>query len=77
MPSLRRIIWEFIARTFLKTPEEGAQTTIYLAVSKEVEGISGCLFEECKKVALYPLATKRNLAKEIWDETENLIKSKS
>lgn len=76
MPALMKKVWNFMANMLIKTAEEGAQTNIYLAVSKEVEGVSGCLFEECKKVDLYPSATKPNLAKEVWDETEKLFKSK-
>lgn len=34
----------FIARFFMKTPAEGARTSIYLASSPEVEGVSGRYF---------------------------------
>ncbi|CAG0925570.1 unnamed protein product, partial [Notodromas monacha] len=30
-----------------KTPEEGAQTQIHLAVSEEVEGVTGKYFSDC------------------------------
>ncbi|XP_008485985.2 retinol dehydrogenase 14-like [Diaphorina citri] len=39
---------QLIVKTFFKTPEQGAQTSIYLAVSKEVEGVSGKYFSDCK-----------------------------
>ncbi|KRT78322.1 dehydrogenase, partial [Oryctes borbonicus] len=37
----------FVGQLLLLTAEEGAQTQIYLAVSKDVEGISGGLFANC------------------------------
>lgn len=31
-----------------QSSEEGAQTTIYLAVSEEVEGVTGKYFSDCR-----------------------------
>ncbi|RMF92335.1 MAG: SDR family oxidoreductase, partial [Candidatus Schekmanbacteria bacterium] len=36
-----------ILKRFMATPEEGAKTSIYVATSEEVEGISGEYFEKC------------------------------
>ncbi|KHJ88103.1 hypothetical protein OESDEN_12108 [Oesophagostomum dentatum] len=33
---------------FFKTARDGAQTSLYLALSKEVDGISGKYFADCK-----------------------------
>ncbi|KHJ90851.1 hypothetical protein OESDEN_09294, partial [Oesophagostomum dentatum] len=41
---------------FLKTDRDGAQTSLYLALSKKVDGISGKYFAECK------LSTENELA---------------
>lgn len=38
----------FLLNTFCKTAEQGAQTTIHLAVSSEVSGISGKYFSDCR-----------------------------
>jgi hypothetical protein len=35
---------------FTKSPEQGAETSIYLATSPEVEGVSGKYFDDCKPV---------------------------
>jgi retinol dehydrogenase 12 len=37
------------AKPFLKTPEQGARTTIYLASSDEVEGVTGKYYADCKE----------------------------
>ena len=54
-------------RPFFRTPEGGAATTIYLASSPEVEGVSGKYFVDCKpkrsSAASYDAATARRL----WD----------
>lgn len=36
-----------IIKIFFKTPEQGAQTTIHLAVSDELNGVSGKYFMDC------------------------------
>ena len=36
----------------IKTPREGAQTTIYCAVAEELEGVSGRYFENCQEKEL-------------------------
>ena len=36
----------------LKTPYQGAQTTVYCAVSEEVEGVSGKYFGDCREEKL-------------------------
>ena len=39
-----------LGSVFTKTPEQGAQTSIYLATSHEVDGVSGKYFSDCKPV---------------------------
>lgn len=41
---------------FLKTDRDGAQTSLYLALSKKVDGVSGKYFKECKLATESPLA---------------------
>lgn len=36
----------------IKTPKQGAQTTIYCAVAEELEGVSGKYFEDCQEKEL-------------------------
>lgn len=38
---------QLIVKLFFKTPEQGAQTTIYLAVSEELNNVSGKYFMDC------------------------------
>jgi NAD(P)-dependent dehydrogenase (short-subunit alcohol dehydrogenase family) len=40
-----------VAKPFLLTPEQGSRTSVYLASSAEVEGVSGKYFDKCKAVS--------------------------
>lgn len=52
---------------------EGAQTSIYLSVSKEMEGISGRFYRDCREAKMPKLAEDEVLAKEIWERTEEIL----
>lgn len=56
-----------LARPFFKTPEQGAETLLYLATSEDVNTISGKYFEEKKiKTASQKYYSKQN-EQLIWD----------
>jgi NAD(P)-dependent dehydrogenase (short-subunit alcohol dehydrogenase family) len=62
-----------LASHFLLTPEQGAQTTVYLATSPAVEGVSGKYFVESRQQrssrASYDVLTRKRL----WAVSEELI----
>jgi retinol dehydrogenase 14 len=51
---------------FIRKPYQGAQTTIYLATSPEVEGVTGKYFVDCKEVRSNPLSYDTSLAERLW-----------
>jgi hypothetical protein len=55
-----------LARVLLKTPEQGAATSIYLASSPEVEGISGKYFEDCKLQTSSAESYDVEIARRLW-----------
>ncbi len=55
-----------------RTPEKGAETSIYLASSPEVEGVTGKYFVDCKPVSLAPEATDLNAARKLWEVSAEL-----
>lgn len=55
-----------------ETPEKGARTSVYLALSPEVEGISGRYFVECKPVQSSPTSRNLELQEELWRISEEL-----
>lgn len=61
-----------LGKPFMRSPEQGADTLIWLAVSPDVEGVSGKYFSdrkeiEAKKVAYDPAARRR-----LWEISEDL-----
>jgi NAD(P)-dependent dehydrogenase (short-subunit alcohol dehydrogenase family) len=61
-------------RLFLITPEKGAETTIYLASSPEVEGITGKYFDKCKAVPSAKNSDNKSDQKKLWELGEKLVK---
>jgi NAD(P)-dependent dehydrogenase (short-subunit alcohol dehydrogenase family) len=53
-------------------PEEGARTSIYLATSPEVAGVSGQYFVKCKSVRSSPRSHDRAAADRLWRLSEEL-----
>jgi retinol dehydrogenase 14 len=63
-----------LAAPFMLTPEEGAKTSIYLASSPEVEGITGKYFIKCKPAESAPASHNEAAAKKLWEVSEKLTK---
>ena len=53
-------------RFFAVSPEQGAQTSIYLASSPEVEGVTGKYFYKCKEAPTNPIAQDPDVAEKLW-----------
>jgi NAD(P)-dependent dehydrogenase (short-subunit alcohol dehydrogenase family) len=51
---------------FIRQPDQGAQTSIYLASSPEVEGVTGKYFVDCKAVDSSPISYDKTLAEKLW-----------
>ncbi len=49
----------------------GARTPVYLAISPDVKGISGKYFDNCVAVQPAPLAEDQQLARQLWEWSEN------
>ena len=62
-----------LARLAFTTPEKGARTSVYLASSPEVEGVTGRYFVSCKQAKTDPLAQDEALARALWDESAKLV----
>jgi len=54
------------------SPEEGAQTSLYLATSPEVAGVTGMYFEKCKPIQSSAAARSRADAQRLWDLSAQL-----
>lgn len=52
---------------------EGAETSIYLASSPEVEGVSGKYFTDCKAVPSAPISYQKATAEKLWQVSLEMI----
>lgn len=56
-----------------KSAENGAQTTNYLAISPQVDGVSGKYFKEKQEVRSSSLSYDIEVAKRLWEVSEELV----
>ena len=57
-----------------KTPWEGAQTTIYCAVSEEMEGVTGQYLADCQIAKVkHAQATDDQIAERLWEASAKLV----
>ena len=59
-------------RPFFRTPESGAATSIFLATSPQVEGISGKYFSNCKETRSSKPSYDAAVARRLWKVSEEL-----
>ncbi len=62
-----------IASPFFLSPAKGARTSVYLASSPEVEGISGQYFVKCKPKRPRSWAQDPEAARRLWQVSEELV----
>lgn len=66
----KRVFWApLVSGIFFKTPEEGAQTSLYAALSSDMEGVTGAYLEECSLSEPAPQSKDRALQDRLWKET--------
>ena len=63
-----------LVRKMFKTPAEGAQTSLYLACSPEVEKISGKYFSACKMAKASSWAEDEEVAAKLWELSKKMVK---
>ena len=55
------------------TPEKGARTSVYLATSEEVNGMTGQFFAKCKQGKMPRQASDPQTQKRLWDISSRLV----
>ncbi len=59
-----------LLKPFFRSPEQGAETSIYLCCSDEVAGISGEYFSNCKQAKAKPWARDDAAAEQLWQYSQ-------
>ncbi len=67
-----KFFWTLASRIGAISVQDGAKTSIYLASSSLVNGVTGKYFDKCKAKEEAPLAKDHELQKETWKVSEQL-----
>ena len=67
-----RFFWTLASRIGAISVVDGAKTSVYLASSSAVNGVTGKYFVKCKPKEEAPLAKDKELQKELWRISEQL-----
>jgi len=67
-----KVIGNILVKIAAISPEEGAKTSIYLASSPEVSGVTGKYFSKCLSVPYNKEADNPEIAKKLWELSEKL-----
>jgi NAD(P)-dependent dehydrogenase (short-subunit alcohol dehydrogenase family) len=62
-----------LGRPFLRTPEKGAATVVYLASSPDVEGVTGKYFYNRKPFTPSEQARDPDTGRRLWEASEKLV----
>ncbi|MBO0799286.1 MAG: SDR family oxidoreductase [Blastocatellia bacterium] len=65
-----------IGRPFLRSPEKGAETVIWLATAPEVEGVSGKYFFNCKEKRSSRESYDPAVAAKVWEISELMTEAR-
>ncbi|MGC8555373.1 MAG: SDR family oxidoreductase [Candidatus Acidulodesulfobacterium sp.] len=65
--------WGAVGGFFGRSPQEGAKTSVYLAVSKDVENITGKYFSDSKIAKPHDIACDKDTRTKLWRLSEELI----
>ncbi|MDX1610813.1 MAG: SDR family oxidoreductase [Candidatus Thermoplasmatota archaeon] len=61
-----------LAGRFLTSPEEGAETTLYLATAPEIPAVPGTYFKDAQPAETSKMAQDPELQRRLWEESEAL-----
>lgn len=73
VPALVKPLVNLLSRGLFKSPEQGAQTVVYLMCSPDVDGVQGKCFADCRPQVLLAKATDLDVAGKLWDISEVMV----
>jgi len=73
-PSYSKFIMEKISKFFsiFKTPQQGAATSIFVALAPELEGIPAKYYSDCQEVEPAEISKDLDTMKRLWEKSEEL-----
>lgn len=70
--SIMRWLWQLFF-VFIKTPQEGAQTSLYCALTEGLESLSGSHFSDCQLAWVSYQGRNEIIARRLWDVSCDLL----
>jgi NAD(P)-dependent dehydrogenase (short-subunit alcohol dehydrogenase family) len=70
--TIPRGIFRLMSR-FIRSPQQGAQTVVYLAGAEAVQGASGGYYFDCKLTSTSAAARDEGAAEQLWQVSEQLV----
>ena len=64
-----------VFRWGMRSPKKGAETVVFLATSEKVAGQTGGYYKNCQIAKPSRVARDENLARQLWDQSESLVKA--
>ena len=72
-PPLRWRLLITLSRPFMRTPEQGARTSVYAATAAELEHVSGRFLATGREARTSESSYDADLAKRLWDVSAALV----
>lgn len=69
-----QFLMKTVGKVATKTPEQGAQTSIYCSLDEKSANETGLYYADCKVACLSDQAKDMDMAKKLWDESVKLVK---
>ncbi|PSN54033.1 Retinol dehydrogenase 11 [Blattella germanica] len=73
LPWLVRFTWEKVLCYFLKTPEQGCQTSVHCAVSEQLARQSGLYYSDCKIAGANRKIHDEDFRRKFWEKSAQLV----
>ncbi|XP_049626425.1 retinol dehydrogenase 11 [Suncus etruscus] len=69
---IMRLMWKLFSY-FVKTPQQGAQTTLHCALTEGLESLNGKYFSDCQVAWISPQGRNETVARRLWDTSCDLL----
>ncbi|XP_026729055.1 retinol dehydrogenase 14 [Trichoplusia ni] len=63
-----------INKCFFKTPQQGCQTSVMLAVDEKLETVTGRYYSDCSESSVSRSASDMGKARKLWEVSEKMVK---
>lgn len=63
-----------INKCFFKTPQQGCQTSVMLAVDEKLETVTGKYYSDCSESSVSRSASDMSKARKLWEVSEKMVK---